>query len=77
MSFAKVRTAILLGVGIFLVVWNAILGDQNTPTFVVGLMFCGFPVVLNVDQAIRAQSLLRRPVPPASPDPDPVRETAP
>lgn len=53
LTFERLRTVILLCVGLFILVWNAIFGNQNMATYVVGLMLCGFPIVLNLDNLIR------------------------
>lgn len=70
-TFASVRTSVLLIVGIGLLIWNAVFGTQNAATFVVGLMLCGFPLVLNLDNLIRASPV---PVVPAPPVPVPATE---
>ena len=52
-TYASARTIILLIVGVGLVIYNAVIGDHYYPTFIVALMFCGFPFVLNLDELLR------------------------
>ena len=72
-TFERLRTVILLCVGLFILIWNAIFGNQNMATYVVGLMLCGFPMVLNLDNLIRPN----QPPPLAAPPVEPVKEVAP
>ena len=69
-TFERMRTVVLLFVGLFILVWNAIFGNQNMATYVVGLMLCGFPIVLNLDNLIRPTNVVRPPLPPPLPPPD-------
>ena len=52
-TFERARTVVLLCVGLFILIWNAMFGNQSMATYVVGLMLCGFPIVLNLDNLIR------------------------
>jgi hypothetical protein len=65
------RTIILLCVGLFILVWNALFGNQNWATYGVGLMLCGFPMVINLDNVLRSAP----PKPLAPPESSPVKET--
>jgi hypothetical protein len=70
----EARTAILFVAGLGMAIYNAVLGDHNYPTFIVALMFCGFPFIINLDEIIR-----KAPISVATPPPeiDPVKEAAP
>lgn len=73
-TYSSLRTGILFAVGIGLAVYNAVIGDHNYPTFIVALMFCGFPFVIDLDEFIRRAPIQVAPPPPA---PDPAKEAAP
>lgn len=68
----EARTAILFVVGLGMAIYNAVLGDHNFPTFIVALMFCGFPFVINLDEVIR-----KAPISVVPPPAEPVKEAAP
>lgn len=70
-SFERVRAVVLLCVGLFILIWNALFGNQNMATYVVGLMLCGFPLVLNLDNLIRPTQ-----PPPLAPSTPPAKEVA-
>lgn len=74
---ASIRTWVLFCVGTGLIVWNGVWGDHNVPTFVVGLMFCGFPFVINLDQLLKGATVASPPDVLVPAPPAPTKEAAP
>lgn len=66
-TYSSVRTTVLFLVGVGLAIYNSVIGDHNFPTFIVALMFCGFPFVINLDEIIKKTPIAVAP-PPGQPD---------
>ena len=68
-TFEQIRTVVLLGVGIFIVLWETIVNEGARPAILVtGIMFCGFPVVLSLDKILKGAAFsIAVPQPPAVP----------
>lgn len=71
-TYASVRTGVLFTVGVGMAIYNAAWGDHNYPTFIVALMFCGFPFVINLDELIH-----KSPIQVAPPPSEPVEKDSP
>lgn len=68
--FERLRTAVLLAVGIFVIMYETVVSGTDRPALlIVGLMLCGFPIVINLDKVMRGVIKVE----PA--DPPPARES--
>jgi len=70
-TFKLTSKQVFIIVGLGIIIWNAVWGNQSLPTFIVGLTLCGLVPAVSLDE------LIHRTTADPTPDPPQVKEAAP